>query len=111
MSQETNKPQGWAGSAIQALEAGQTAQIRPKGGSMAGRVESGNLVTLEPIPKDVEQPLIQGDIVLVRVHGSVYLHLVKAIKDGRYQIGNNRGGINGWVGLKQIYGKAVKVEK
>ena len=46
----------------------------------------------------------------MRVKGSDYLHLIKAIDRGRFQIGNNRGGINGWVGEGSIYGKAVKVE-
>ena len=34
----------------------------------------------------------------------------KAIENGRYQIGNNRGFINGWIGAEHIYGKCVKVE-
>jgi hypothetical protein len=38
------------------------------------------------------------------------LHLVKAIDGGRFLIGNNRGGVNGWVGPNGIYGKASKVE-
>ena len=39
-----------------------------------------------------------------------YLHLVKAVQGDRYQIGNNRGGINGWITRRQIYGRLVKVE-
>lgn len=74
---------------------------------MRGKVNDGDLVTLEPAAPEL---LAVGDIVLVRVHGRDYLHLVKAIGDGRFQIGNNRGGINGWVGANGIYGKAVKVE-
>jgi hypothetical protein len=35
------------------------------------------------------------DIVLCRVSGNQYLHLVKAIQGERFQIGNKRGGING----------------
>ena len=50
-----------------------------------------------------------GDIVLCKVAGNEYLHIVKAIEDGRYQIGNNRGFINGWIGPEHIYGKCVKV--
>jgi hypothetical protein len=34
------------------------------------------------------------DIVLCKVAGNEYLHLVNAIENGRYQIGNNRGFIN-----------------
>jgi SOS-response transcriptional repressor LexA len=74
---------------------------------MRGKVNSGDLVTLEPCdPADLQA----GDIVLVRVKGNVYLHLIKAINQGRFLIGNNRGGINGWVGPNSIYGKATKVE-
>jgi hypothetical protein len=39
------------------------------------------------------------------------LHLIKALSDGRFQIGNNRGHINGWVGHNCIYGRATKVER
>jgi hypothetical protein len=28
----------------------------------------------------------------------------------RFQIGNNRGRINGWVGANGIFGKCVKIE-
>jgi hypothetical protein len=34
---------------------------------------------------------------------------VKAIQGERYQIGNNRGGINGWIGRAQIYGRLIGV--
>jgi hypothetical protein len=74
---------------------------------MRGRVNDGDLVTLVPCETASLWP---GDIVLVRVKGRDYLHLVKAIDGPRFQIGNNRGGINGWVGAHSIYGKAIKVE-
>jgi hypothetical protein len=34
--------------------------------------------------------------VLCKVRGAEYLHLVKAIQGSRFQIGNNRGHVNGW---------------
>ena len=54
---------------------------------MKGKVNDGALVTVEPCVADT---LEVGDIVLVRVKGNDYLHLIKA-KDtkGRFQIGNN----------------------
>jgi hypothetical protein len=64
-------------------------------------------VTLEPCNSE---DLVVGDIVLVRVHGNDYLHLIKAINQGRFLIGNNRGGTNGWVGANSIYGIATKIE-
>ncbi|MBN2561976.1 MAG: hypothetical protein JXQ75_13710 [Phycisphaerae bacterium] len=51
-----------------------------------------------------------GDIVLCKVSGNEYLHLVKAIQGRRFQIGNNRGRINGWITGTSIYGKCVKIE-
>ncbi len=81
----------WALFAREALRRGETVQVKPRGHSMRGKVDD-------------------GDIVLARVGGRDYLHLVKAIDNGWFQIGNNRGGINGWVGPNGIYGKAVRVE-
>jgi hypothetical protein len=83
----------WASNAIVDLRAGRTTQIRPSGQSMHGRVESGALVTLTPI--ESHEDIRVDDVVLVRVQGRVYLHLVKARDGDRLQIGNNRGGING----------------
>lgn len=97
----------WASHAIDLLRQGKTAQIRPRGYSMKGKVESGALVTLAPCKPE---QLKVDDIVLVRVKGTVYLHLVKAIGDGRFLIGNNRGRINGWVGPQAIYGIAIAIE-
>jgi hypothetical protein len=97
----------WATHAIEALKQGKEVQIRPRGHSMRGKVNDRDLVTLAPWEPDALQV---GDIVLVRVKGSDYLHLIKAIDGERFLIGNNRGGINGWVGKHGIYGKAIKVE-
>jgi hypothetical protein len=35
---------------------------------------------------------------------------VKAIDGSRFQIGNNRGFINGWIGPNSIYGKCTRIE-
>lgn len=75
---------------------------------MVGRIDSGDLCTVVPAkPEDLQV----GSIVLCRVGGAQYLHLIKAIQGDRYQIGNNRGRINGWVGRNSIYGRCVRVEK
>lgn len=47
------------------------------------------------------------DIVLCKVRGAEYLHLIKAIQGARFQIGNNRGHINGWVTASAIFGRLV----
>jgi len=97
---------GWATQYIAMLGKGQTVQFRPRGNSMTGRIESGQLCTVEPVNGEI----VKGDIVLCKVRGAEYLHIVKAIQGDRYQIGNNRGHINGWVGRGCIYGKCTKVE-
>jgi hypothetical protein len=99
---------GWATPHIAKLAAGQTVSFRPRGGSMAGKIESGQLCTVAPVRDP--STLKVGDIVLCKVNGFEYLHIVKAIRDGRFQIGNNRGGINGWIGPSHIYGLCIKVE-
>ena len=97
----------WALHAKAALARGETGQIRPRGHAMSGKVEDGDCVTLEPVdPAALEV----GDIVLVRVHGHDYLHLIKAVRGKQFLIGNNRGGTNGWVGPQAIYGIATKIE-
>ena len=92
---------GWADRAIEALRRGEEARVRPRGHSMRGKVEDGALVTLAPCESERLQP---GDVVLVRVRGTVYLHLVKAVNQGRFLIGNNRGGINAWGGRARSTG-------
>lgn len=97
----------WATFAIEKLQRGESAQVRPRGHSMTGKVNDGNLVTLAPAdPKTLKV----DDIVLVKVKGRVYLHLIKAVNGSRFLIGNNRGGTNGWVGVNAIYGIATAVE-
>ena len=73
---------------------------------MSGRIESGQLCVVEPVdPAKLEV----GDIVLCKVKGNEYLHIVKAIQGARFQIGNNRGYINGWIGSNSVFGKCVSV--
>jgi len=74
---------------------------------MTGKIESGQLCTVVPVdPESLEV----GDIVLCKVNGSQYLHLVKAIQGPRFQIGNNRGRINGWITGGTIYGRCIRIE-
>lgn len=74
---------------------------------MKGKIgSSGQLCTVEPVGPST---LAAGDVVLCRVRGAEHLHLVKAVREGRFQIGNIRSGINGWIGPNGIFGKCVKV--
>jgi hypothetical protein len=69
---------------------GETVESHPTGAPMVPLIRSRQRVTVAPtIPSKVEV----GDIVLARVAGTIYLHLVSAIDAGRQrvQISNNRG--------------------
>ena len=97
----------WATPYIARLKLGETVQFRPRGQSMKGKIESGQLCTVAPVDAAT---LEVGDIVLCKVNGQQYLHLVKAIQGPRFQIGNNRGGINGWISANAIFGRLTTVE-
>jgi signal peptidase I len=88
------------------LADGKDVSFRPRGNSMKPKIESGQLVTVSPIAGS----LAEGDIVFCKVKGKFYVHLIKAIEGDRYQIGNNKGHVNGWVGRSAIFGKVTKVE-
>ncbi|MBE7169024.1 MAG: S24/S26 family peptidase [Williamsia sp.] len=96
----------WATHYIDKLKSGETVQFRPRGNSMTGEINSGQLVTVEPIN---DRGLKKGDIVLCKVNGSQYLHLIKAIQGERFQIGNNQGKINGWITRNSIYGICIDI--
>lgn len=96
----------WATHYIAKLQQGETVQFRPRGNSMTGKINSGQLITVQPI---LDQTIRVGDIVLCKVNGTQYLHLVKAIQGERFQIGNNRGRINGWTNRKNIFGIVTRV--
>jgi hypothetical protein len=98
---------GWASYYIERLRLGETVSFRPRGHSMTGRVESGQLCTVAPVDPST---LAVGDIVLCRVRGNEYLHFINAIAGDRFQIANNRGFINGWIESGSIFGKCVRVE-
>jgi len=74
---------------------------------MVPRIKSGELCTVTPVDPAT---IVVGDVVLCRVRGNEYLHLVKAIQGQRFQIGNNKGKINGWIGPNGIFGKLEKVD-
>jgi hypothetical protein len=91
------------------VAAGSTVDFRPSGSSMVPLIRSRQLVTVAPVdPTKVEV----GDIVLARVAGTVYLHLVSAVdaSAGRVQISNNRGRVNGWTNHVRIYGICITVD-
>ncbi len=97
---------GWVNDALTELAAGRTVQVRPSGGSMRGRIESGQLVTLAPIR---ETEIGVRDVVLVQWKGNYLLHLILEIDNDRLLIGNNLGKVNGWVPRSALRGKVLAV--
>ncbi len=75
---------------------------------MVPRIQSKQLCTVEPV-KDVST-LEVGDVVLCKVGGQQYIHLISAIRGDQFQISNNKGHVNGWVTAQGIFGKLVKVD-
>lgn len=73
---------------------------------MRGRIESGQLVTLEPV---VAGSIAVDDIVFLKWKGNYILHLVKEIKDGQLLIANNVGKTNGWVPASDVVAKVTAV--
>lgn len=98
---------GWASHYITTLQSEPFVKFRPRGNSMSPKIKSGDLVTVvRPHPK--LQPEV-GSIVLCKVGGNEYLHLITAINGPRYQISNNKGHVNGWTGIDKIYGIVTHV--
>ena len=72
---------GWATGYIKTLREGETVSFRPRGNSMAGKIESGQLCEVEPVNSEA---IRVGDIVLCKVNGREFLHIVKAIQGARF---------------------------
>lgn len=99
---------GWADNYIRILKTDETVAFRPRGNSMTGKINNGQLVTVVPVTE--ETILNKGDVVLCKVNGNQFLHLITACKHERYQISNNHGHVNGWAKRDMIYGVVIKVE-
>lgn len=97
---------GWVNDALQELKAGRSVKIRPHGGSMRGRIESGQEVTLSPV---TPEELAVDDVVLVRWKGNFLLHLIKEINGDQILIGNNIGKENGWATVADVFGKVTEI--
>jgi len=97
---------GWVNDAMKELGAGRRVQVRPIGGSMGGRIECGQLVTLAPVDPATVQA---GDVVLVQWKGNYLLHLVKEVSGDQFLIGNNLGKTNGWASAQAVRGLVVGV--
>jgi hypothetical protein len=97
---------GWVTDARRELTAGRKVQVRPQGGSMRGRIESGQLVTLAPVsPAEIHV----DDVVFIAWRGNFLLHLVKERQGDELLIGNNLGKVNGWASVSDVLGKVINV--
>lgn len=110
MSEKAGRGPGLTGKAayIARLRAGETVSFREGGNSMTPRIRHRQRCTYAPVngPGDVKV----GDMVFCKVGRSYFTHLVTAAKGDQYQISNNHGHVNGWVGLSSIYGKVIRIE-
>lgn len=96
-------------------------KFRPHGNSMQGRIESGQLVTVTAVKPECATGCVLhlpfscikvGDIALCKVEGRQWLHLITAIgSDGRFQISNNKGHVNGWCKPENIFGIVTNIEE
>ncbi|WP_043912057.1 hypothetical protein [Kitasatospora griseola] len=88
---------------------GATVEFRPSGSSMVPLIRSRQPVIVAPVDPTL---LTVGDIVLARVAGTVYLHLVSALDPARrrVQISNNRGRVNGWTSHDRVFGICVSID-
>lgn len=78
---------------------------------MTGRINDGDLVSLSPCQ---EADLSVNDIVLVRIQGKrfshIVLHSILAIEGNQFLIGSHQERVDGWVERNSIYGIATQVE-
>jgi len=89
------------GAVASELRLGKPVTFKTSGGSMTPRVMNGEVVTVVPFP---DGPPKKGQIVLAKVNGRWYLHLVSATKPGQVQISNNHGHVNGWTSFENVVG-------
>jgi hypothetical protein len=94
------------------LQAGENVKFRSSGGSMVPKIHSRQECEYQPVTS--ADQVNKGDIVWCKVNGSHYTHLVSAKKqDGEtysFQISNNKGRVNGWIGIENIFAKVVAVD-
>ena len=71
---------------IKRIQAGESVELKEGGNSMTPIIGHREPVTLSPL--DISKLEI-GDIVLAKVRGHYYTHLVTALEGDRVQISNN----------------------
>ena len=96
----------------QHLREGEICKVTGIGNSMTPILQSRQPVICIPVTEETE--LKKRDIVMCKVNGHYYLHLIWSVKRGKnnsdmYLIGNNHNHANGTIGRSQIFGKVVEI--
>jgi signal peptidase I len=89
------------------LQNGEQCTFKASGASMEPRIRNGQIVTVEPFPRGSTR---KGMVVLARVKGRWYLHLVTGVRKGQVQISNNKGHVNGWTSIVNVVGLLAEGE-
>ena len=92
------------------LREGEICKVTGIGNSMTPILKSRQPVICIPVTDEVE--LKKRDIVMCKVNGHFYLHLIWSVKRGKnnceqFLIGNNHNHANGTIGRQHIFGKVV----
>lgn len=94
------------------LAAGENVKFREKGNSMVPKIYSNQECEYTPVTS--ADQVSKGDMVWCKVRGSHFTHLVTGKKSEGdrwlFQISNNKGHVNGWVGLENVFAKVVAIE-
>ena len=94
------------------LREGEICKVTGIGNSMTPILKSRQPVICIPVTDEVE--LKKRDIVMCKVNGHFYLHLIWSVKRGKnnceqFLIGNNHNHANGTIGRQHIFGKVVQI--
>lgn len=89
------------------LNAGEKVVNTEGGNSMLPLIKSKQPCTLELCNPEL---LEKGDIVYVKVRGNVYTHKVIGVRKNEVQIGNNKGGVNGWTNFDNVYAIVTEID-
>lgn len=93
---------------IERLQAGEVIEnYKESGNSMTPIIKHRQPITIAPVDT---HKVTEGDIVLVKVKGRIYTHLVHATNMDRVLIGNNHGRVNGWAARRNIFGIVTHVD-
>lgn len=95
--------------AIKILEEKGFITIKGAGNSMRPIILNGESIHL----MKVDSALLRvGDAVFCKIKRNLFVHLISAIDvpNLRFQISNNSGFVNGWIGANNIFGLCVGAE-